>query len=75
MMRFVAMATAACALAACGDAPQVGKVRKADVSAFQGSDTAAYTTPGWKTGDAVSWEAQLKSRAQFGQNEYTRSAP
>jgi hypothetical protein len=62
------------ALAACGEKPQVAGTRKADVSPVQGSNEAAYTAPGWKAGDATSWEAQMKARAQFGQNEYARSS-
>jgi hypothetical protein len=32
----------------------------------------AYTVGGWKQGDKASWEAQLKARAQYGQNDYSR---
>ena len=32
-----------------------------------------FTQPGWKAGDKSSWEAQLKARQQYGQNEYTRT--
>jgi len=28
--------------------------------------------PGWKAGDKTSWEQHLKTRAQQGQNEYTK---
>jgi hypothetical protein len=62
---------AACVvLAACGDKPQALDKRKADAPASSGAD-AAYTAGNWKAGDAVAWEAQLKSRSQ-GQNEYSR---
>ena len=33
----------------------------------------AFTAPGWKVGDKASWQEQLKTRAQNGQNEYTRT--
>jgi hypothetical protein len=57
-------------LAACSEKPQQSGTRKADVAAFNGA-TPAYMAQGWKAGDAGSWEAQLKTRAQ-GQNEKSR---
>ena len=62
-------------LAACSEKPQTSGTRKADVDAVQGAAPGAdpaYTAAGWKAGDATSWEAQMKSRAQNGQNEYSR---
>lgn len=74
-LRFVAMALVATVLAACGEKPQTAGTRKADSPAWQGA-ADGYVAPGWKAGDAASWEQQLKTRAQQGQNEYTRaSAP
>jgi len=74
-LRFVVMALAATVLAACGEKPQTAGTRKADSPAWQGA-ADGYVAPGWKAGDAASWEQQLKTRAQQGQNEYTRaSAP
>ena len=32
-----------------------------------------FTAQGWKPGDKASWEAQLTTRAQNGQNEYNRT--
>jgi len=66
---------AACGvLAACGEKPQTATARKADGPPSAGN-TGTHTAPGWKAGDATSWEAQLKVRSQ-GQNEYSRaSAP
>ncbi len=61
-------------LAACGEKPQTSGTRKADVAAYRGADNG-HGVPGWKAGDAASWEAQMKNRSQ-GQNEYSRaSAP
>lgn len=61
-------------LAACGEKPQTAGTRKSDVAAYQGTDNG-YGAPGWKSGDAASWEQQMKDRSR-GQNEYTRtSAP
>jgi hypothetical protein len=74
MQRRLAWAAAlACVLlAACGEKPQTSGTRKADAAPSQGA-VAAYTAPGWKPGDATSWEAQMKKRSD-GQNEYTRTA-
>jgi hypothetical protein len=60
-------------LAGCGEKPQTA-VRKSDTAAYQGS-AGTHTTGDWKAGDAKAWEAQIKQRAQYGQNEYSRSAP
>ena len=60
------------ALAACGEKPQtVGTAKKSDAQSFEGP-TSAYSAAGWKAGDRVSWEAQMRSRAQ-NQDEYTRA--
>ena len=65
------LATSA-ALAACTEKPQTATARKADASPWVGN-TGTDTAPGWKAGDAVSWETQMRTRAQ-GQNEYSRAA-
>jgi hypothetical protein len=60
-------------LAACGEKPQElagGKV-KGSAPGWQGPATP-FTAPGWKPGDANSWEQHMQTRAQRGQNEYTR---
>jgi hypothetical protein len=31
-----------------------------------------FAAPGWKAGDKPGWEAQLKTRAQNGQNDYVK---
>jgi hypothetical protein len=62
-------------LSACGEKAQTATVRKLDVAPSQGGSAtaqAAYAAPGWKAGDATSWETQIKKRAE-GQNEYTRT--
>ena len=76
MRRVVAVlgAMVVCGLVGCGEKPQTSGTRKSDVQAFQGTKDG-YSAPGWKAGDAASWEQQMKTRAQ-GQNEYSRaSAP
>jgi hypothetical protein len=68
-------ATLVLGLAACAEQEQGGgAVKKTDAKAWEGSQSASYTAQGWKTGDKDSWEAQLKARAQRGQNEYSRVA-
>jgi hypothetical protein len=58
-------------LAACGEQPQtIGSNSKQDAAAFQGG--SAFTTPGWKPGDKGSWESQMKTRTQMGQNDYNK---
>ena len=75
-MRGVALAAIASVtgllLTGCGEKSQVQTaVRKGDAAASKGA-AAAFTAPGWKPGDAVSWEQQIKARAQA-QNEYLRT--
>ena len=63
-------------LAACGDAPQEisGSGVKQDGAPYTGVGQSQYQQPGWKAGDKGSWEQQLKARAQYGMNDYTRVA-
>ena len=58
-------------LAACGEKPQSLQTVKQDTASFQGTGMP-YVTPGWKPGDKASWEAQLKTRTQNGQNDYAK---
>ena len=72
MMRVLIPVAAALALAACGEKPQAMKDNaKQDTAAFQGTGMP-YAAPGWKAGDKASWETQLKTRTQNGQNDYTK---
>ena len=66
--------TAVLGLAACGEQPQdmTGSGIKQDDAPFQGVGDSQYAQAGWKAGDKGSWEQQLKTRAQYGQNDYTR---
>ena len=74
MMRLILSAAAVMTLVACGDKPQTAAGVKSDVAAFQGVTGPGnpHTVPGWKAGDKTSWEQQLKTRLQNGQNEYNR---
>ena len=58
---------------ACSEKPQIAAAsgeRKADAKGYSGA-AANYNAPGWKAGDEVSWQQQLKQRAQA-QNDYAR---
>ena len=62
----------AAALAACTEQPQTLRGgNRPDTAAFQGTGLG-FAVPGWKQGDKVSWEQQLKTRLQNGQNDYTK---
>jgi len=67
-----AAVVAVVALSACTEKTQtIGPGVRQDTAAFQGTGMA-YTAPGWKQGDKVSWEQQLKTRLQNGQNDYAK---
>ncbi len=66
---------AAFALSACGEKPQqLGGGIKSDRPAHQGVGQSPHAQPGWQAGDANSWNQQLRARAQYGQNEYSRAS-
>jgi predicted small lipoprotein YifL len=69
-----AIAASLLALVACGEKPQEvnGAGVKQDNAPYQGVGSSQYANTGWKAGDKGSWEQQLKARAQYGQNDYTR---
>jgi hypothetical protein len=75
MILKITLLAAVLGLGACGERDQVNQspVRKADVKASMGANNP-YVAAGWKPGDAASWEEQLNSRTQRGQNEYNRTA-
>jgi len=61
-------------LAARGDQPQEMNSAgvKQDGAPYTGVGKSQYVQGGWSAGDKASWEQQLKTRAQYGQNDYTR---
>jgi hypothetical protein len=62
----------ALALAACTERPQtIASGSRPRAPAFEGTGTA-FTAPGWKPGDKISWEQQLRTRVQTGQNDYAK---
>lgn len=72
MIRVLVLVAAAFTLAACGERQQElrGSVKQ-DTAAFQGTGKP-YVAGGWKAGDKASWEGQLKTRTQAGQNDYNK---
>lgn len=61
----------AAGLVACGEQPQELTASKQNGAAYTGTGKP-YVQPDWKPGDKASWEAHLKARNQYGQNDYTR---
>ena len=60
-------------LSACTEHPQErGGQRVVGTPASQGTGSQ-FVAPGWKPGDAASWDEQLRTRALYGQNEYSRT--
>jgi len=70
----IAFSAALLALTACGEKPQEMNAAgvKQDSAPYHGVGSSQYANTGWKAGDKNSWEQQLKTRAQYGQNDYTR---
>jgi opacity protein-like surface antigen len=72
-LALAALAAAVMALSACGDQPQeLRSGVKQDGAPHTGVGNSQYANGGWKVGDRNSWEQQLKTRAQYGQNDYSR---
>jgi hypothetical protein len=60
-------------LSACGEKPQqLGGGIQSDQPAHQGVGKSPHAQSGWQAGDANAWTQQLRARAQYGQNEYSR---
>ena len=74
LVAIVAVAAVGLGLSGCGEKPQTSGARKADTRPYTVA-TGTHTASGWKAGDAVSWESQVNTRTQNGQNEYTRTGP
>jgi hypothetical protein len=70
--RAAALLAAARALAACGEQPQIAATGRHDTTPYQGTGVAPFMAAGWKPGDRASWEQQLRTRAQMGQNDYVK---
>ena len=59
-------------LSACGERPQSAGGVKSDTAAYTGTGKA-FVEGGWKEGDKLSWESQLKARGMNSQNDYAKS--
>ena len=70
----LSLVVAAAALTACGEKPQEMGSTGSDAAPYTGVGQSQYQQPGWKVGDKASWEQQLKARAQYGMNDYSRVA-
>ncbi len=74
MLALLMAAVVAVPLAGCDKAQTTGQGagKKVDAKPWEGvTDGAGYTAGGFKAGDKTAWEAQLKTRTERGQNEYT----
>jgi hypothetical protein len=71
MSKFVLILVAAVFLVACGEKPQALGANKQDAAPHSGTGKP-YAEGGWKAGDRTSWESQLKARAHYGQNDFSR---
>jgi hypothetical protein len=72
-MKIVALTViAAAALVACGDKQQTSATPSKDAAPYAGTGVAAFTAPGWKSGDKTAWEQHLKARMMNSQNDYTK---
>jgi hypothetical protein len=61
-------------LSACGDKAQVLSGQpKLDAAPYTATGVQVFTSSDWKAGDKNSWAQQLKTRAQYGQNDHSRS--
>ena len=58
-------------LSACGEKAQTLGTKN-DAKPHSGA-APAFMAEGWKAGDPIGWEQQLRTRAQYGQNDHTRS--
>lgn len=72
MKQGLIIAIGALALTACGERAQTATGVKSDTSFYEGTGHAPFVAGSWKPGDKVSWEQQLKTRVQNGQNDYAK---
>jgi hypothetical protein len=69
----LALLAVAALLSACSEKPQSAATKQHDVKPWQGVAAGQAPDAGFKAGDKVAWEEQLRTRTQRGQNEYTRA--
>lgn len=71
-LTILGLLASATVLSACGEKPQETTGVSQDTAPYAGVGKSQYQQPGWTVGDKASWEQQLKARAQYGMNDYTR---
>jgi predicted small secreted protein len=71
-LMILGVAAVAAGLSACGETPQETTGVGQDSAPYTGVGKSQYQQPGWTVGDKNSWEQQLKTRTQYGMNDYTR---
>jgi len=74
VIRAILLTVASAALlTACGEDPQVANRTKQDKAPYAGTGKQPpFVAAGWKADDKTSWEQQLKTRTQMGQNDYVK---
>ncbi len=72
-LHLAGLLAAAALLAACTEKPQSAATRQHDTQPWKGPAAGQRADAGFKAGDKAAWEEQLRTRAQRGQNEYTRA--
>ena len=65
------MAVSVLTLSGCGEKAQTLGTKN-DATAYSRVSNA-FLEKDWQVGDKTSWERQLNARAQYGQNDHTRS--
>ena len=73
-LTLAAVAAAVLTLSACGESSQESNAAGVGIDAapYTGVGASQYAQGGWKAGDRTSWEQQLKTRLQMGQNDYNK---
>ena len=66
MKRLSLLLITAAALTACGEKAQTLGTKN-DATAYSGASNS-FVEAGWSAGDKTSWEQQLRTRGQYGQN-------
>jgi hypothetical protein len=72
MIKVTLLLLSTAALVGCGDKQQNAATPTKDAAPYAGTGVASFTTSGWKAGDKVAWEQQLKARMINSQNEYSK---
>lgn len=71
MKKLLSLLAVVALVSACGESVQKAGTGKPQHEAYKGTGSN-FVHEGWKPGDKASWEAHVKARGQYGQNDYTR---